>query len=85
MITSDNSNEMVEQLVKQYGPLLSGTDLRTILGYKAASTFNRAKRLNLIEVNIFQMPNRRGSFALTIDVAEWLIRVSKKQKEEKAQ
>jgi hypothetical protein len=77
MTNSDKSSAMRERLVKQYGPMLGGTELRSILGYRAASTFNRAKRLNLIGVHIFQLPNRRGSFALTTDVADWLIRVSK--------
>lgn len=76
MSNSDNCREMKDALLKQYGPLISGLDLRSILGYKAASTFNRAKRLNLVGVHIFKLPNRRGSFALTKDVVDWLNNVS---------
>lgn len=76
MRTSDKSPEMKDELLKLYGPLISGIDLRNLLGYKAASTFNRAKRMNLIGVKIFEIPNRRGSFALTKDVADWLQSIS---------
>jgi len=76
MRTSDKSPEMKDELLKLYGPLIGGMDLRNLLGYKAASTFNRAKRMNLIGVKIFEIPNRRGSFALTKDVADWLQSIS---------
>lgn len=77
MSNSDKYSDLADQMVKQYGPILGGTELRNVLGFKAASTFNRAKRLNLIGVHIFQLPNRRGSYALTADVADWLNRMSK--------
>lgn len=76
MGTSDKSSGMKDELLEHYGPLIGGVDLRNMLGYKAASTFNRAKRLNLIGVKIFEIPNRRGSFALTNDVADWLQSIS---------
>lgn len=76
MRNSDKSPEMKDELLRLYGPLIGGMDLQNILGYKAASTFNRAKRMNLIGVKIFEIPNRRGSFALTKDVADWLQSIS---------
>ena len=79
MVVSGKSSDMKDRLIQRYGPLIGGTDLRNILGYKAASTFNRAKRLNLIDIHLFQIPNRRGNYALTTDVADWLERVSKRE------
>lgn len=79
MGSSDKLSGLKDELIKQDGPLIGGLDLRNMLGYKAASTFNRAKRLNLIGVHVFELPNRRGSFALTTDVVDWLKNVSKTQ------
>ena len=76
MRSSDKLSAIKTDLFKQYGPLIGGLELRNILGYKAASTFNRAKRLNLLDLYVFEIPNRRGSFALTQDVVDWLERVS---------
>lgn len=80
MRNSDKSPGMNDELLEHYGPLIGGVELRNMLGYKAASTFNRAKRLNLIGVKIFEIPNRRGSFALTKDVADWLQSISSSER-----
>ena len=72
-------DDLKDRLFKLYGPMIGGAELRKILGYNAANTFNRAKRLNLISVHIFNLPMRRGSFALTSDIAEWLNKVSRKE------
>lgn len=64
-------------MLKQYGPLIGGADLRKALGYRSASAFNRAMRMNSIGVNVFPVPGRRGRFALTTEVGRWLENVSK--------
>ena len=74
-------DDLKDRLFKLYGPMIGGAELRKILGYKAANTFNRAKRMNLISVHIFNLPMRRGSFALTSDIAVWLEEVGKKEVE----
>jgi len=76
MTSSDKYTEMKNKILQQYGPMVGGQDLRRLLGYKAASTFNRAKRLQLIDFPIFKIPNRRGSFALTEDVIDWIHKTS---------
>lgn len=67
-------------MLKQYGPLIGGVDLRRALGYRSASAFNRAVRLNALGVNVFSVPGRRGRFALTTEVGGWLENVSKSSK-----
>lgn len=81
MTTGNKNNDLKERLLKLYGPMVGGAELRKILGYNAANTFNRAKRLKLISVHIFSLPTRRGSFALTSDIAEWLNKASSKVEE----
>lgn len=59
-------------LLTQYGPLISGKDLYTCLGFKTYAAFYRAKQLNEIDVNVFRLHNRKGWFAKTADVAKWI-------------
>ena len=69
-------SELENELNSRFGPLIGGQELRSTLGYKAPSTFSRAIKLNLVGVHVFAIPSRRGRFALTSDVAKWLIHVS---------
>ena len=69
-------NELLkEQMLTEYGPLMGGEDLRRALGYRTWSAFARAARLGGLGVAVFEIPGRRGKFALTSEVAEWLIRM----------
>jgi len=60
------------ELFIRYGPLISGKDLYTCLGFKTYAAFYRAKQLNEIDVNIFRLQNRKGWFAKTADIAKWI-------------
>jgi hypothetical protein len=66
-----NSN-LTERMLKEFGPLMGGEELRRALGYRTGPAFSRAVRLNAVGLLVFEIPNRRGKFALTIDVATWL-------------
>lgn len=63
---------LAELLVNQYGPILRGPELRNALGFDSSQAFLRAKRLGQLQVNVFSLPGRRGYFALTTEVANWL-------------
>jgi len=65
--------DLVETMLKEFGPLMSGEELRRALGYRTWAAFARAVRMGTIGIPVFEIPNRRGRFALTIDVAKWLI------------
>lgn len=69
------STSLTETLIKEFGPLLGGEALRRALGYRSASAFRRALRLNHIEVRVFPVSGRKGKYALTTDVAAWLMRL----------
>ena len=79
MIFKVNSQDLKRTMFRVYGPLIGGSDLRQVLGFRTASAFNRAVRINAIGVNVFNLPRRRGKFALTSEVAMWLISVSSKK------
>lgn len=59
-------------MLREYGPLMGGEDLRRALGYRTWSAFARAVRAEALLVKVFEIPGRRGRFALTQDVADWL-------------
>jgi hypothetical protein len=64
---------MARELTRQYGPLLSGDNLRVALGYPSKEAYRMALVRKSIPVPIFELENRRGKFALTLDVARWLV------------
>jgi hypothetical protein len=63
---------LAKSLLDQYGPLMAGEQLVRALGFTSAAAMRQAKRRGLTGVRIFNMPNRRGVFALTTDVANWI-------------
>jgi hypothetical protein len=66
------ANEMQLQLLERYGPLLSGAALHQALGFPSAGAMRQAAIRNQVGVRLFSIANRRGKFALTRDVAQWL-------------
>lgn len=69
---SDSPNNLTDQLLSRYGPTLGGRDLYGALGFKTYAAFHRSKQRGEVGVNVFTLPGRRGWFALTANVAEWL-------------
>ncbi|MES2186642.1 MAG: hypothetical protein V4505_18970 [Pseudomonadota bacterium] len=68
-----NVGDLTESMTKRYGPFMSGRDLMTSLGFRNHASFARARRQGLIEVTLFDLPGRRGPFAWTHEVADWMI------------
>lgn len=60
-------------MLKEFGPLMGGEELRRALGYRTWAAFARAVRVNAVGIPVFEIPSRRGRFALTTDVAQWLV------------
>ena len=65
----ENLNRM---LSSQHGPLLGGAELVRILGYRTSAAFRQAHKRGQISVPIFKLPDRRGYYALTHEVADWI-------------
>lgn len=64
--------ELEDSLVQQAGPLLTGDLLVSSLGYSSKDAFRKALQRGTLPVVVFEIPKRRGKFALTRDVAKWL-------------
>lgn len=63
---------LTETMLKEFGPLMGGENLRRALGYRTWAAFARAVRTVTVGIPVFEIPHRRGRFALTTDVARWL-------------
>lgn len=80
---ADLKTQLRESLLRLHGPLLGGNPLAAALGHRSAASLRQARRRGQIGVPLFTVPNRRGWFALTQDVADWLadMRTGKSVKE----
>lgn len=67
--------EIRNELEARYGPLLGGKTLVSALGMANSAALRQARRRGHVAVVLFTVPNRRGCFALTRDVADWLAQV----------
>ncbi len=55
-----------------YGPLLTGEELIKALGYKSKAAFRQSVVRKTVPVQLFEIENRRGKYALTKEVACYL-------------
>lgn len=68
------ASELEVALRDRYGLMVGSTALWRELGYSSYEAFRKAKQRGRIEVPLFDVPNRRGSFALSSEVANWIAR-----------
>lgn len=63
---------MRQEMEQLHGPLLGGMKLVAALGHANAASLRQARRRGRVPVPLFSLPQRRGFFALTRDIADWL-------------
>lgn len=63
---------LVVDLERQYGALIGGKQLMSVLGYPTLAAFRQANCRGTLPVPIFAIAHRKGKFALARDVAQWL-------------
>jgi len=73
------SESIKQELYTHIGPLLFGDKLYASLGFNSQDAFRQALSRNTVPVEIFTLPNRRGRFALSRDVAVWLAKEKLKE------
>lgn len=66
------TGELRDSLTKLYGPLLPSRELWKIFGYASPAAYRQARARKSLPVGEFEIEGRRGYFALTYDVAQWL-------------
>lgn len=70
-------DEVANELISTHGPLISGEDLWKTIGFTSAAAFRQARAQERLEITVFSLPNRRGTFAFTKHVADWLKNLAK--------
>lgn len=70
--SSWDPESLSQELFARYGPLVGGRDLAVLLGYPSVAALIQADRRKTVGVRIFEIENRRGRFAFTQDVGNWL-------------
>jgi hypothetical protein len=68
--------QLIADLQREFGHLMTGDLLWKTLGFKSSAAFRQAKSRGVIGVRLFKIPNRRGTFATTAEVAKWLQKIS---------
>lgn len=64
--------QLRDALARLHGPILGGEPLAQALGYRNGAALRQARRRGHVSLKFFMLPNRRGWYALTDDVADWL-------------
>lgn len=64
--------QLTEDLIKVYGPLLHEEQIQRALGYQTRFGFRKAMKENSLPIEVFSILNRRGKYALAKDIAGWL-------------
>ena len=68
----DLAQQLETELMKQYGPMLTGNALVASLGYPSRDAFRQACARGTVPVHVFPIERRRGRYALAKDVARWI-------------
>jgi hypothetical protein len=71
-VSGEASDKLTDDLVRRYGPMIGGSDLFHVLGYRSGQAFRQAVRQGRLGIHVFNLPARQGKFALTADVAAWI-------------
>lgn len=72
LLTASSLDELVERLTRTLGIVVGGSALSKALGYRTQGAFRQALTRNRIPIPVFALDGRRGRFALTSDIAQWL-------------
>ncbi|RIX76320.1 hypothetical protein D3H34_22505 [Acidovorax cavernicola] len=59
-------------MLELYGPMVRARALVAALGFKTYAAFYKARREEKLPVKVFDLEGRRGPFARTTDIADWL-------------
>jgi len=57
--------------------MIGGKDLYLAMGFKSYGAFRLANERKEIPIKVFKIPKRRDWYALTSDLAQWLISLTR--------
>lgn len=72
LVISELERSLEADLLSRHGPVMTGKELFTALGYPSHEAFRQSLVRKSEVVPIFKMQHRKGSFALVKDIARHL-------------
>lgn len=63
---------LLSDLSGRYGEVIGGEMLSKALGFQSIAAMKQAVKRGTLRIPTFFIESRRGRFALTVDVADWL-------------
>lgn len=66
------TQELRAELEERHGPVIGGAELYRCLGLRSSAALRQARRRGQVAVSLFTLPKRRGYFALSREVADWI-------------
>ncbi|MDP3210610.1 hypothetical protein [Methylotenera sp.] len=64
---------LLNELTEKHGEIVSLDSLSKIIGYKTVAAVKYAIKKEQLSINTFYIKGRKGRYAMTRDVASWLI------------
>lgn len=72
MTKNEFKDYIEQQLLQEHGILVSGDALHKVLGFRSKMAFRKSLERGTVEVPIISFKNRRGKYALSTDIADWI-------------
>lgn len=71
--TGFDESAWIDEQIGRYGPLVGGSALRSLLGFRTTTAFQKARLQGQIGVAVFSLPGRQGVFAVTQEACRWVL------------
>jgi hypothetical protein len=59
-------------LIREFGVVVSSAEAARLLGFRNTDALAKARGRGLLPIHMFRIPHRKGWFAETAAIAEWL-------------
>ncbi|GAB2519406.1 hypothetical protein [Lysobacter humi (ex Lee et al. 2017)] len=71
-LTHEETRTLTQRLLAEHGELIGGNALARCLGYRTQRAFQMGIQRGQVPVETFTLAGRRGRYARTFQVAQWL-------------
>ena len=68
----NDQQSIAQKLIENHGPIICGATLSKVMGFPTTKAFNQSRRRGSLGIKTFRIEGRRGVFALTSDLAQWI-------------
>lgn len=73
MDASQYRQEVLDDLVERHGHMIGMRHLYKAMGFPSYDALKQCLHRQQLNLNLFYMEGRKGRFAMTADVADWLV------------